>query len=100
MKQIPNGDCPLCGAGSGRYEGYKIDDSPGDGINLLIICPQCREYAITDMAQRYYFYREDRQEVITEKAKKILIEYVKKNQKPSKPALITAEIIRQIIGKE
>jgi len=100
MEQIPNSDCPICGNEAKRYEGYKIDDSPGVGANLLFVCPQCGEFAITDMAQRYYFFREDRQGVITDNIKNKLSDYVKKNQKFSKPAILSAKVIRQIIGKE
>lgn len=92
----------LCGKQARQLDGYKlIEGSAGASMNILVDCPECGEYVITDRAQQFYFSPKGGKVVLDETDKKKLSDYVKKHHRRSEhPVLLCAEVVMMVTGKE
>lgn len=85
--------CFLCDQEAILHEGY---DTSG---NIQVECDACKPYLVTDKAMRFYLDRPDGKKILDEDDFKKLSEYVNEKYK-DKPVKISADLIKDITGKE
>jgi len=90
----------LCGSQAQRVDHYKSAEGPSIADNILVYCPGCGEYVITDRAQLFMFFPKDGKEILDEADKKKLSDYVRKNGSRGKPVVLSMDVIKMVTGKE
>jgi hypothetical protein len=90
----------LCGTKVRQVDGYKLKEGPGVTRNILVDCPECGKYVITDHAQQFYFFREGDKVILDEADKRKLSDYVKNNYSRNNPVILSMEVIKAVTGKE
>lgn len=90
----------LCGSQAQRVDNYKLDGGPGIADNILVECPECGEYVITDRAQHFMFFPKDGKAILDEADKKKLSDYVRNNRGCGKSVVLSMDVIKMVTGKE
>ncbi len=85
--------CYLCG-----HEAEEQDtvDTP---LDVLVKCPDCKEYILTFAGMKYYFERSEGRELLTTEHKKELSENVKRHfEKKGEPMTLNSKTIEAVTG--
>lgn len=90
----------LCGSQAQQVDNYKLDEGPGVADNILLECPECGEYVITDRAQLFMFFQKGGKAILEDTDKKKLSDYVRKNGSRGKPVVLSMAVIKLVTGKE
>lgn len=87
--------CYLCGNEANQIEHYNM--SP----NVRVSCQKCMEYELTEEAIRFYLRRPNGKELLNQKDKRKLSEYIRKHYDLAKRSavLIDTKIIEAVTGK-
>jgi len=85
--------CYLCGC---EAEEQDTVDSP---LDVLVSCPDCKEYILTFAGMKYYFERSEGKELLKTEHKKDLAESVKKHfEEEGEPMTLNSKTIEAVTG--
>ncbi len=85
--------CYLCGCEA------EEQDSVDNSFDVLVNCPDCKEYILTFAGMKYYFERSEGKELLTTEHKKELSENAKRHfEKKGEPLTLNSRTIEAVTG--